>query len=540
MTLSTANNNGTASLLKQGQLILLLGLAVVFAAAPAYASKSPAYANLTTDPIYESINLQTHGTLQAPRIVSAPSYTALSPGAAGNPFPFGIDSTFSTPAFADMDNDGDLDMLSGENFGGFVYFENGGSTGAPSFVLADSADNPFLNVDIGDKSSPALVDIDNDGDADMFAGSNNGLFAFFENASASSPSFTQVTGASNPLDGEDVGSRSAPTFGDLDGDGDYDMISGDFTGSLTYFENTGSAGAPAFTEVTGASSPVDGIDAGDFSVPALADVDVDGDLDLVIGENLGTFIYYQNDGDSNTPNFTLVSGASSPFDGFDAGDKAAPAVVDLKSGNGPELISGITSGDFYYLENSDPLPVELTSFSAVANGSEVQLTWTTATELNNAGFDVQYDAGQGFSSVGWVDGVGTTSEAQSYNFSVSGLSPGSHTFRLKQVDFDGAFEYSYTVTASLDIAGKAFLSSSWPNPFNPQATFTLTVAASQVVEIAIFDMQGRQIDTIYQGALEAEQIHRFSVDGSSWSSGKYLIRATGENFQQSRVVTLLK
>ena len=138
----------------------------------------------------------------------------------------------------------------------------------------------------GPTSTPSFADLDGDGDLDAVVGEFDGNLNYFENTgSATAPAFTEHTGAANPFDGVDVGFVSTPSFADLDGDGDLDAVVGKYDGNLNYFENTGSAVAPAFTERTGAANPFNGVDVGDYSAPSFADLDGDGDLDAVVGEN---------------------------------------------------------------------------------------------------------------------------------------------------------------------------------------------------------------------------------------------------------------
>jgi hypothetical protein len=108
-------------------------------------------------------------------------------------------------------------------------------------------------------------------------------------AHAKATLFAAQTGAANPLNGQDVGYRSAPSVGDLDRDGDLDLVSGEYYGTLRYFENTGSATSPAFVQRTGAANPFDDEDLGLNSTPALGDLDHDGDPDLIVGERNGAF-----------------------------------------------------------------------------------------------------------------------------------------------------------------------------------------------------------------------------------------------------------
>lgn len=189
----------------------------------------------------------------------------------------------------------------------------------------------------------------------------------------------------------------------------------------------------------------------------------------------------------------------------------------------------------------EDIPVELTSLGARIEGTDVLLSWATASETNNAGFEVQHQMEDGsFEVLDFVDGNGTTTEAQTYNYRVSGMDIGTHVFRLRQIDFDGAFEITGEIEVTLNVVGTHLLSSVYPNPFNPRAQFTLAVAQQQSVQISLYDALGRRVAMLHDGALEANQTYNFAIDGSSLSSGAYFVRVAGEHFNTSQQITLLK
>ena len=195
---------------------------------------------------------------------------------------------------------------------------------------------------------------------------------------------------------------------------------------------------------------------------------------------------------------------------------------------------GFFLADFSLVDTT--IPVELTSFSATADGNEVLLAWETASEINNAGFAILHNNEE----VAFVTGAGSTNEPQSHNHTIDYLSPGTHTFQLKQIDFDGSFSMSESAVVDINLDELFVLSRAFPNPFNPQSTFTLTVAQDQEVSIALFDMLGRQVQTLYQGQLQANRAHNFTIDGSQLPSGTYIYRVTGSRFHTSERVILLK
>ena len=191
---------------------------------------------------------------------------------------------------------------------------------------------------------------------------------------------------------------------------------------------------------------------------------------------------------------------------------------------------------------SGALPVELAAFEATLDGEAALLRWTTTSEVGNAGFEVEHAApnAEAFRSLGFVEGHGTVGVAHDYAFRTGVLAPGTHRFRLKQIDFDGAAHFSPEVEVAVGLPEQVYLSAAYPNPFNPQTRFTLEVQEAQAVRVEVFDALGRRVALLHEGALEAGREHRFTFEANGLASGVYLVRATGEAFTQARRVTLLK
>ncbi len=189
------------------------------------------------------------------------------------------------------------------------------------------------------------------------------------------------------------------------------------------------------------------------------------------------------------------------------------------------------------------IPVELTSFDALIQpDGSARLNWSTASETNNAGFDVEHRLGDAeWSSAGFVEGHGTTTETNNYSFVTNILERGGvHSFRLRQVDYDGQFEYSQTVEVAVDVPGSYVLESAYPNPFNPSTTVRFSVAQSQDVTITLFDALGRKVADLYEGFAEANRFESVRVDGSNLPSGAYTVRLEGENVLGTTRIVLIK
>jgi FG-GAP-like repeat len=195
-----------------------------------------------------------------------------------------VGSYHYVPAFADLDGDGDQDMILGTWRASLALYRNVGTTRAPRFTLEDST---FVTITRGSNAAPALVDIDGDGDFDLFVGEASGAINFYRNeGSATEPRFTLV---SDTYDDIDVGRRSFPAFVDLDADGDFDMVVGSEADGLFLYRNTGTRFAPAFV-----LDPSWRVPAPPFATPVFADLDGDGDPDLLTGGIGGGVMYFEN------------------------------------------------------------------------------------------------------------------------------------------------------------------------------------------------------------------------------------------------------
>ncbi|MEM6698283.1 MAG: T9SS type A sorting domain-containing protein, partial [Bacteroidota bacterium] len=255
----------------------------------------------------------------------------------------------SAPSFVDIDGDGDFDAFVGELNGNINYFENTGTIASPTFTL-QSTNNAFGLSDVGLYSSPSFVDIDGDGDLDVFVGEYDGNINYFENTGTiTAPAFTlQSTNGAFGL--SDVGLYASPSFADIDGDGDLDAFVGERDGNINYFENTGTITAPAFT-LQSTNGAFGLSDVGLSSSPSFVDLDRDGDLDAFIGERDGNINYFENTStDASIPAFTLQS-TDNAFGLTDVGINSTPSLVDIDGDGDFDVFIGKYDGNINYFKN---------------------------------------------------------------------------------------------------------------------------------------------------------------------------------------------
>ncbi len=262
----------------------------------------------------------------------------------------------------------------------------------------------------------------------------------------------------------------------------------------------------------------------------------------------------------NGLSFQNPSGSFSANTTYTVADATTSLAYRVEGGNQTELIGkSIPTGTFTYtgvvgesgsgsqlvpVRASTALPVTLTGFTAVRNGSAAVLTWQTASETNNAGFRVQYERAAGWEALGFVPSKasdGSTSRTQSYRFVVDRrLGPGTHRFRLEQVDLDRSTTLSDTVQVEIGMEGALHLSAPAPNPAAERATLSFAVQEGTKAEVTMYDVLGQRVRTLYEGTPPGEEARRVTVETGTLSSGVYVVRLRAGGRTQTRRLTVVK
>ncbi|UCH66949.1 MAG: T9SS type A sorting domain-containing protein [Ignavibacterium sp.] len=185
-------------------------------------------------------------------------------------------------------------------------------------------------------------------------------------------------------------------------------------------------------------------------------------------------------------------------------------------------------------------PVELSSFSASVTGNTVTLNWITTTELNNSGFDVlRHKQGGKWEKIAFVDGHGTTTKKQNYSFTDDNLNTGRYAYKLKQVDFNGSFEYSDVVNIEIGQPLSFELFQNFPNPFNPTTTISFQVNEKGLTTLKVYDILGNEVATLVNEKMEAGS-YNITYDAASLSSGTYIYQLRMGNTVETKKMILLR
>ncbi len=190
---------------------------------------------------------------------------------------------------------------------------------------------------------------------------------------------------------------------------------------------------------------------------------------------------------------------------------------------------------------ANPLPVELSAFTATANGKNVNLTWKTATEVNSYGFEIERtnsDAQQ-WEKIAEVNAHGNSNAPVSYSYTDENLNAGKYSYRLKMIDNDGSFTYSPVAEATVEQPNEYVLHQNYPNPFNPVTTIQYSLPVESQVTLQIYNITGELVSTLVNEK-QTQGAYNVNFDASGYASGTYIYRLVAGSFVQTKKMLLLK
>ena len=198
------------------------------------------------------------------------------------------------------------------------------------------------------------------------------------------------------------------------------------------------------------------------------------------------------------------------------------------------------------LQTDFALPVELSLFTAnVLKSGGVKLDWRTETEVSNYGFEVQKSEDRSkeseWKTIGFVEGHGNSNSPKDYSFTDNSAGYGKYSYRLKQIDTDGQFEYSKVIEVDAgNIPGGFVLEQNYPNPFNPSTTIKFALAETQSAKLIIYDVLGNEVTVPFNGTAEGGKVYETEFDAANLSSGIYFYRLETKSRTENRKMLLLK
>ncbi len=202
---------------------------------------------------------------------------------------------------------------------------------------------------------------------------------------------------------------------------------------------------------------------------------------------------------------------------------------------------------------SSTLPVELTTYSAKVLNNNIELTWETATEVNNYGFEIErnftssnmsndfiFSGDEGWGKIGFVEGHGNSNSPKYYSFTDNSISEsGKYKYRLKQIDIDGKFEYSPEVEVNFEVPIEFELSPNYPNPFNPNTTIRFSLPEAAQVKLVVYDMLGQQVAELLREKKDAG-FYNVNFNAENLTSGMYVYKLTAGEKVQTKKMLLIK
>lgn len=414
---------------------------------------------------------------------------------------------FPSSWYMDVDNDGLKDLIASphtagsENYRSVWFYKNSGANNNPVFGFVEDNFMQKDMIDVGEGAMPVLYDYDKDGLTDLLISNygyhnNSGVYdariAYFRNTgTATDPKFDLITRDFLNLSSLGLKNSLYPTFGDLDGDTDDDLILGDADGNLQYLRNTGTNANPIYASVT--TPNFEGIDVGNFATPFLVDLNSDNLLDLVIGGENGRLAYFENTGSINFPaytNYTNTLGDVDVRNRINQGYSVPYVFMDSTSGNFQFFVGNVEGTLYHYTANNGTIN-DFTLMDSVLTGYDYGLR--SAPTLGHLNGDE------------WFDMV------------VGGYAGGVELLYGDSTDVDSTISIDEEKQAKVNLAV-------FPNPTSGVFTVELqNIAVNDIVSAEVYNIMGAKItDLNFKGS-------KATANLSSQTNGIYLVRIETRN-----------
>ena len=383
----------------------------------------------------------------------------------------------------------------------------------------------------------SISDLNGDGKPDIAVTANASIVSVFLNTTSTgsaTPTFSART------DFTAGASTKQVAIGDLNGDGKPDLAVVSTTlVAVSVLLNTTAPGAssPTFsakTDFTSGTAP--------WSV-SIGDLNGDGLLDLLVsnafsGTNSVSVLLNTTTTGASTPTFSAKTD-------FTVGNQPRSVTIGDLNGDGkPDIAAAnLTTTNVSVLFNtvSLPLPVELASFTSSVNSNNVTLNWSTTQEQNNKGFEIERNSfGAGWKKIGYVDGHGTINTQQNYSFKDNSLNTGRYSYRLKQIDYNGNFEYfELSNEVAIGVPNRYLLAQNYPNPFNPVSIINYQLAINSFVTLKVYDLTGKEVASLVNEVKDAGY-YTVQFDAKGLSSGTYFYKLSTDKFSDVKKMVVVK
>ena len=338
-----------------------------------------------------------------------------------------------------------------------------------------------------------------------------------------------------------TGGQKGIAWADIDLDGYLDLaIGGSSSPNVIYKNNSGTMGSTPYWQSSGTNTSVQDL--------KFCDVNKDGYPDLALvhfGYSRVDIFINRNGTLDASPTWSYSVGTSSTAIAF--GDVNGDGWADLAIGTARKPV-------MVFLADPSLIPVELNAFTSSVERNDVKLNWSTSTEKNNKGFEIERSQmskvkSEKWERIGFVAGKGTTTKTSEYFFEDKNLTDGKYSYRLKQIDFDGTFKYyDLNETIEVNIPGNFELFQNYPNPFNPTTIirYSITCVEAQCVvpvQLKIFDILGNKVTTLVD---EYKPTGNYEVEFKPASgiqypaAGVYLYQLKAGNFIETKKMILLR